>query len=1052
MITDLPQIGQVAKNRASGMQAMLYKHDQLHRIVASKSLTSYTAANGFAERTSPNGAYDENYSYDGNGNILTLYRLDSKAAVRDDFHYSYYDKSNRLKEINPLSRDTAYHSGAIPYTRKLYNKINVDGSAYAAPGKFVELLATDSIIFDADFSAPLGSDFLAQLKPGLGTYIYDAIGNLVRDYEQGVKIEWTPYGKIRKVHSRNDSVVVTFRYDGSGNRVEKNVVKPDTSYVTRYVRDAGGNVMSIYNDTLVTEQPIYGNGRIGMYFGGVTRAHRTLGKRKYELANHLGNVLAVITDNLRISSDSTWASVASVTDYYPFGLAMDGRHLTAVKDTTSSGTPVKAPIPLAQYTFNGNAQDMTAHGYNGTVTGAVLTTDNRGNAGNAYHFDGVNDVIRLANTKDSLAFIQNTAVFTITAFIKLDDVNARSVFVCSANTATAKGFTFMYENYDATYGLHQLRFSITTGVSGQTLTAKGAQNAIHDTNWHHVAVIGNGTSVRFYVDGVADGATTPVKYLSTGASTKDVVIGAIPNPTTTAIALPYKGAIDEVNIFNTALSVDEIKNLAQRMPMSGAQVASSDTYVNEDGYRYGFNGKEKDPATELGNATYDYGFRIYNARLGKFLSVDPLTANYAYYTPYQFAGNKPIMFIDLDGAEFQIPLFEKYKYGHDPITDVVTVVDNVWVNTVNGAIQLVNSGIYVVHGVATNPTGVPAQMKAETKAIASATTEYFVNLKAYATQTPVKQQLTDLGNGLMNPESYEGSAEIAIDFLLTKRVSPNSLMNDATKTARVASKVLPCGCFDAATRVLTDSGYVEIKDIKVGDFVWAYNENNAKKELKEVTHIIQYTRDTLFLINIGRELIKATSDHPFYIGRKWIKVRNLHVGDSVTSDTGHRAPITKIEFVREKYTVYNFTVDEFHTYFISNQNILVHNGGPCDILENSGLGLISATRENGKYKLWLANGIKNLEAARDYLIKEYGAVLNPNKDKALPGKEYAAPKYYMGKKDGYNIEIEYAPFGHGKSEPTHIKYTLKDQTGKIVFQNKVFMTKNSGEIWKLDKN
>jgi len=39
---------------------------------------------------------------------------------------------------------------------------------------------------------------------------------------------------------------------------------------------------------------------------------------------------------------------------------------------------------------------------------------------------------------------------------------------------------------------------------------------------------------------------------------------------------------------------------------------------------------------------YDYGFRIYNPSIGKFLSVDPLAREYAYYSPYHFAGNTPI--------------------------------------------------------------------------------------------------------------------------------------------------------------------------------------------------------------------------------------------------------------------------------------------------------------------------------------------------------------------------------------------------------------------------
>lgn len=67
----------------------------------------------------------------------------------------------------------------------------------------------------------------------------------------------------------------------------------------------------------------------------------------------------------------------------------------------------------------------------------------------------------------------------------------------------------------------------------------------------------------------------------------------------------------------------------------------------EVGYGFAFNGKENDDETQ----TQDYGFRIYNTRLGKFLSVDPLTKSYPYLTPYAFAENDVISSIDLDGLE-----------------------------------------------------------------------------------------------------------------------------------------------------------------------------------------------------------------------------------------------------------------------------------------------------------------------------------------------------------------------------------------------------------------
>jgi len=81
------------------------------------------------------------------------------------------------------------------------------------------------------------------------------------------------------------------------------------------------------------------------------------------------------------------------------------------------------------------------------------------------------------------------------------------------------------------------------------------------------------------------------------------------------------------------------------------------SYTAGSGYRYGFNGKEKDSDVKGGGNQYDYGFRIYDPRIGKFLSVDPLSGNYPWYTPYQFAGNSVIKFIDLDGAEKYDPSF-----------------------------------------------------------------------------------------------------------------------------------------------------------------------------------------------------------------------------------------------------------------------------------------------------------------------------------------------------------------------------------------------------------
>jgi len=98
-------------------------------------------------------------------------------------------------------------------------------------------------------------------------------------------------------------------------------------------------------------------------------------------------------------------------------------------------------------------------------------------------------------------------------------------------------------------------------------------------------------------------------------------------------------------------------------------------------HRFGFNGKEKDDEVSGNGNSYDYGFRIYNPRIAKFLSVDPLTKNYPWYTPYQFAGNKPIWAIDVDGLE-------EYIYQYTLVDDEVTFIGKI----TNSQIKAITDG------------------------------------------------------------------------------------------------------------------------------------------------------------------------------------------------------------------------------------------------------------------------------------------------------------------------------------------------------------------------
>jgi len=100
------------------------------------------------------------------------------------------------------------------------------------------------------------------------------------------------------------------------------------------------------------------------------------------------------------------------------------------------------------------------------------------------------------------------------------------------------------------------------------------------------------------------------------------------------------------------LETINILNSKSVMSFDNAIISKTCTMENSREYLFGFNGKEKDDEVHGASGTcYDYGFRIYDPRIARFLSVDPLTKSYPWYTPYQFAGNNPILFIDVDGLE-----------------------------------------------------------------------------------------------------------------------------------------------------------------------------------------------------------------------------------------------------------------------------------------------------------------------------------------------------------------------------------------------------------------
>ncbi len=156
-------------------------------------------------------------------------------------------------------------------------------------------------------------------------------------------------------------------------------------------------------------------------------------------------------------------------------------------------------------------------------------------------------------------------------------------------------------------------------------------------------------------------------------------------------------------------------------------------------------------------------------------------------------------------------------------------------------------------------------------------------------------------------------------------------------------------CFVAGTMILTASGLAAIEKIKAGDTV--ISTNSETFEIAEKRVLETYIQETTELVRltISGELIKTTYDHPFYVKDfGFVSAGELYIGDKLLDSNGNVLIIEdrKVETLDEAVKVYNFQVDEFHTYHVGNVCVLVHNSN-C-IGENGTCTDSTTTWQEGK--------------------------------------------------------------------------------------------------------
>ena len=545
-----------------------YAYDQLNRI---KSMNQETLEHGQSP-TNTQEYYKSDYTYDKNGNLQTLNRWAKsetapgsgvyQMAQIDQFQYAYNANTNQLNYVNDLM-------GA----------------------------------------SVMGTDLASQ---SAGNYAYDAIGQLISDQQEDLAtIEWKVTGKVDKITKANGDII-DFVYDAMGNRIVKKDIPSDGVGETHtyYVRDAQGNVMSIYkynpnqngvgglaNNLYLYERNIYGSSRIGMEQvqqviatsapnqtnwvnseNQNTNPHawfnQKIGDKRFELANHLGNVLEVITDRkvrtVFADSQLDLSSVSTVS-------------------LCSSG---------------GNWLTETS---NGSFPTSLTPTD--------YNNDGVSD---------------------------LDINNAGAYFsgMVSMETTPGESYTVTYEVLDKTVNT----VSVAAYTCQTTTSTLLSSSNITTTGQHTITF-------------VAQSPVSRVKWLGYSVTGGSIVLS-------------------NVSLKGTAASFGNANN-GELVCYSPDVISQNDYYPfgmllpnrhdPGDGYRYGFNGMEKiDEIDGVEGSKLDFGNRIYDSRIGRWLSLDGLASEYPHQSDYVYVSNSPIGKIDIDGDwDIEVHAYKnRKKYGY----------------------------------------------------------------------------------------------------------------------------------------------------------------------------------------------------------------------------------------------------------------------------------------------------------------------------------------------------------------------------------------------------
>ena len=972
--------GKLKKVTYADGSAENYTYDKLWRLIKTtdnkgNTITSEYDANGNLLKTTDAEGNSISYSYDKYGRLISIADANGNVTTYDEYDLNgnctkktlpngqsigvSYNKEGMITKISLLADDEGgedisvfyYYDAAgrmTDYIDEEGNKFHIE---YDAVGNVVKAVDAENNVITNKYDE-VNNLVLSTNAIDVDTkYTYDSMGSLVKttnNYntarEQQTSNTFDKLGRV-KTSTDAENGSASYTYDRFGNIVS--VTYPNGgvntySYdsmgrVTESVNAIGSKKTYTYNDIgeLASQLNARGQKTTYEYYknGWIKSFTDELGTVSYTYDGN-GNVLTVADENGIIVRE--YDCMDHVTKYTDF------RGNTIEYSYDQLGNLVAITYPggrIVRYSY-----------YKNGMLKSVTDWDNRVTS---YSYDGNGRLVKTVRPEGS---VEERTYDAVGRLITISDTNGEEVInqtvysydesgnvtsITTSNSTSMNGLTSAEMKYNAAnqlieYNGNEVKYDADGNMIYGPLNGKmtafaydcrnrlisaGGISYEYDAENNRIAQTENGSKTSYVVDSDSFSLTRILMMTKEGDTTYFVYGDGLISQECGEEYLTYH--FD--NLGNTKAITDKTGKIVESFDYGPYGELLSE---NEKGIIFLYTG-QWGVATDL-NGLYYMRARYYNVDIKRFINQDVLTGSITdspTLNRYSYVNGNPVSLSDPFGLS---PSLDWRKFGHTAldllgfwpgIGFVFDAINAVWYWAEGNYFAALESAFSALPG-AGDAFGALSKGSKACKIMtgfhkAGSGGKLLLNL--YSLGSTAKKYL-------------DGSASFSLDEISA------DVFNTIFTGISMYGSAIDYGtkrCFVAGTPVLTADGSKPIEEIQIGDEVYSEDEITGEVAVKKVTQTFVNETEKLVNIHVNGETISATPSHPFYVFKfGWTLAGSLKAGDVLVLSNGEYVTVEWVqhEILEAPVKVYNFEVEDFHTYFVGIRRILVHNR--CKLGEN----------------------------------------------------------------------------------------------------------------------